>query len=91
MIRSGNNEAQAKKPALFGKIASIASLFVPLMMRTLTRAEHLAGAITARYYGTAKNTRYLHWKIGFWQTILMVVVTVLTVLLIILSYQFGNK
>jgi energy-coupling factor transport system permease/ATP-binding protein len=90
MIRSGNIDARKKKPFFFGKIASMASLFVPLMMRTLTRADRLASAITARYYGTAKNTRYLHWKIGFWQTILMIAVTVLTVLLILLSIKFGN-
>lgn len=90
MIRSGNNGAREGKSFLFGKIASMASLFVPLMMRTLTRSERLSSAITARYYGSAKNTRFLHWKIGFWQTILMIAVTVFTVLLILLSRHFGK-
>lgn len=46
------------------RIRSMASLFVPLILRTLTRAERLSQAITARYYGTRIHSRYLEWKAG---------------------------
>ncbi|MBN1617403.1 MAG: ATP-binding cassette domain-containing protein [Spirochaetales bacterium] len=55
-IRLGNARA---KGGLFSRISLFASLIVPLIMRTLVRADRLAEAITARYYGAAVATRYL--------------------------------
>lgn len=52
-----------KKQKISEKITALASLFVPLVIRTLTRAERLAQAIQARYYGTGKKSRYMHWKV----------------------------
>lgn len=105
IIRSGGSSAAAVAPGaasgasrhasprrgIGGKVASMASLFVPLVIRTLTRADRLASAVTARYYGNGKNSRYLHWKIGFWQSILVIAVPVLTGLLIFLSMYTGNR
>lgn len=87
-IIRGAGRAPGERRGLGAKISSMATLFVPLVIRTLTRAERLASAITARYYGTGKNSRYLHWKIGFRQSILMVALPVLSGLLIFLSYKF---
>ena len=60
------------------------------MLRTLTRAERLAEAITARYYGKGKNSRYLHWKTGISHLILGIAVPALAALLILASYFFGK-
>jgi energy-coupling factor transport system ATP-binding protein len=76
-----------KKKGLFATVSSMASLFVPLVVRTLTRAERLAQAIEARYYGAAKNSRYLHWKTGNAQRILILSIPVLTGILIYVSYM----
>jgi len=76
------------KKGLMVKISSMASLFVPLILRTLSRASHLSEAITARYYGTGKNSRYSHWKIGIGQIILVLAVPVLTGVLIFVSVYF---
>jgi energy-coupling factor transport system ATP-binding protein len=75
---------------LFATIQSMASLFVPLILRTLTRAERLAQAITARYYGSGKNSRYLHWKTEIGHLILGIAVTALAALLILASRFFGK-
>ena len=75
---------------LFATIQSMASLFVPLILRTLTRAERLAQAITARYYGSGKNSRYLHWKTEIRHLILGIAVTALAALLILASRFFGK-
>ena len=75
-----------KKKGLVATVSSMASLFVPLVVRTLTRAERLAQAIEARYYGAAKNSRYLHWKTGNAQRILILSIPVLTGILIYVSY-----
>jgi energy-coupling factor transport system ATP-binding protein len=95
IIRSGSgSDAPGKKGKRRGvgaKISSMASLFVPLVIRTLIRADRLASAVTARYYGNGKNSRYLHWKIGFLQSILGIAVPVLTGLLIFLSMYTGNR
>lgn len=104
IIRSGGASAAGSEPGeasgapkhrslrrgIGGRVASMASLFVPLVIRTLTRADRLASAVTARYYGNGKNSRYLHWKIGFWQSILVIAVPVLTGLLIFLSIYIGT-
>lgn len=58
-----------EKRGLLRAVQSMATLFVPLVLRTLSRAEHLAEAITARYYGTAKHTRYFFRKTGWKQRI----------------------
>ncbi len=45
------------------RMRSSISLFVPLVVRTLVRAERLAQAISARYYGTVKkHSRYLEYR-----------------------------
>jgi energy-coupling factor transport system ATP-binding protein len=75
---------------LFATVQSMASLFVPLILRTLTRAERLAQAITARYYGAGKNSRYLHWKTEICHLILGIAVTALAALLIFASRFFGK-
>jgi len=75
-----------RKKGLRAAVLGMASLFVPLVLRTLTRAEHLSQAITARYYGTGRNSRYLEWQIKFGQRILNVAVPLLAGLLIYLSY-----
>ena len=77
-----------RKKSVAAKISSMASLFVPLILRTLSRAGHLSEAITARYYGTGKNSRYSHWKIGIGQIILVLAVPVLTGVLIFVSVYF---
>ncbi len=71
-------------------VQSMASLFVPLMLRTLTRAERLAEAVTARYYGVGKNSRYLHWKTRVGHLILGISVPAIAVLLIVASAHFGK-
>jgi energy-coupling factor transport system ATP-binding protein len=77
----------AKKKGLFATLSSMASLFVPLMLRTLTRAERLAQAITARYYGSGKNSRYLLWQTGMWQRILVLSVMLFSGVLVYLSIK----
>lgn len=72
------------KRGLLRAVQSMATLFVPLVLRTLTRAEHLAEAITARYYGTAKHTRYFFRKNG-WKQRATVLVTVLAFAAVIFS------
>ena len=93
IIRSATALPRKKglRSGIGAKISSMASLFVPLVIRTLTRADRLASAVTARYYGNGKNSRYLHWKIGFWQSILVIAVPVLTGLLIFLSMYIWNR
>lgn len=65
-----------EKRGLVRAVQSMATLFVPLVLRTLSRAEHLAEAITARYYGAAKHTRYFLRKTG-WKQRVTIVVTML--------------
>ena len=77
-----------KKKGLMVKISSMASLFVPLMIRTLTRAERLAQAITARYYGATKNSRYLHWNTGKKRILVIATMILTTGLLIYVSAKF---
>lgn len=85
IIRSADGR---RKKGFAAKISSMASLFVPLILRTLSRAGHLSEAITARYYGTGKNSRYSHWKISIGQIILVLAVPVLTGVLIFVSLYF---
>jgi energy-coupling factor transport system permease/ATP-binding protein len=82
--------SSAGKKGLGSKISSTASLFVPLMLRTLSRAVRLSEAITARYYGVAKNSRYLDWKITIGETILGIVVPVITGLFIFASAYYWH-
>ncbi len=74
-----------RKKGLRAAVIAMASLFVPLVLRTLTRAERLSQAITARYYGTGNNSRYLDWQIKGAQRILNIAVPLLAGLLIYLS------
>ncbi len=48
-----------KRPSPMARLRSLASLFVPLVLRTLSRADRLAEAIVARKYGARGHTRYL--------------------------------
>jgi len=53
------------------RIRSSVSLFVPLVVRTLVRAERLAQAISARYYGAIKkHSRYIVYRPGVAERIL---------------------
>ncbi len=81
--------SSGRRKGASGTVSSMASLFVPLVLRTLTRAERLAQAITARYYGRAKSTRYSQWKITVPQIILITALPVFTGLLIFLSFVVG--
>ncbi len=73
------------KRGLVASLRSMASLFVPLTLRTLTRAERLAQAVSARYYGKGRHTRYLHWKTGAAQIILTLSVMLISGFLVYLS------
>ncbi|HNY20891.1 MAG TPA: ATP-binding cassette domain-containing protein [Treponemataceae bacterium] len=73
------------KRGIVASLRSMASLFVPLTLRTLTRAERLAQAVSARYYGKGRHTRYLHWKTGAAQIILILSVMLLSGFLVYLS------
>jgi len=86
MARIIRGAGAARKKGLLSAVMSMASLFVPLVLRTLTRAERLSQAITARYYGTGRNSRYLVWQIRFAQRILNIAVPLLAGLLVYLSY-----
>lgn len=80
-----------RKKGLFGAVSSMASLFVPLVLRTLTRAERLAQAITARYYGNGKSSRYVQRKITAGQVLLSLIFPALAGALIFLSFYFGSN
>jgi len=62
---------RSEKKGHFHGLKSMASLFVPLVIRTLSRAERLAEAVTARYYGSGNHTRYFHWVSGWKQRTLV--------------------
>lgn len=74
-----------RKRGLVAAVTSTASLFVPLVIRTLTRADLLAQAITARYYGTGEKTRYMHWQFGKGQIIVCIALPLLALAMIIFS------
>jgi energy-coupling factor transporter transmembrane protein EcfT len=80
---------QRRQRGLIAAVSSMASLFVPLILRTLSRAELLAQAISARYYGSGKNSRYLQWRGGVGRLILVISVAGLTAAAIFLSRFFG--
>lgn len=65
--KAGRSENRGR----FHGLRSMASLFVPLVIRTLARAEHLAEAVTARYYGSGNHTRYFYWTSGLRQHVLV--------------------
>ena len=48
---SGTLRQQPKKSSIISKFKLLLPLFVPLFIRTLQRAESLAEALDARYYG----------------------------------------
>jgi len=73
---------------LSGRIRSMASLFVPLILRTLTRAERLSQAITARCYGTRAHTRYLEWKTGLIERVLRFALPAAAAAFAYASYMF---
>lgn len=51
-----------KKHRKRNKLKESAALIVPIILRTLAKAEKLSMAATARYYSGGKHTRYLKWK-----------------------------
>ena len=61
-VRIGAVETAGKKKQK-GKIRETAALIVPIVMRTLAKAEKLSVAISARYYTAGKHTRLLKWKL----------------------------
>ncbi len=79
-----------EKRGLFRAVQSMATLFVPLVLRTLTRAEHLAEAITASYYGTEKHTRYFFRKKGWKQRVTGIVTVLSFAAVIYASYRYGS-
>ena len=83
LVRGGS--APSRRRGLIDAVGSAASLFVPLMLRTLTRSERLAEAIHARYYGTGKNSRFLLWKSGMAERILLIAAPVAAAIIIVLS------
>ena len=83
LVRGGS--APSRRRGLIDAVGSAASLFVPLMLRTLTRSERLAEAIHARYYGTGKNSRFLLWKSGVAERILLIAAPVAAAIIIVLS------
>jgi len=87
IIRQGGLQ---QRRGLFHKIRSTAALFTPLVIRTLTRAERLAEAVTARYYGTAPHTRFLAWKPGWRQWSVVVFTVLISAALIYGSYRYGR-
>ena len=62
-VRIGAAEASAGKKKQKGKIRETAALIVPIVTRTLAKAEKLSLAISARYYTSGKHTRLLKWKL----------------------------
>ncbi|HKL86185.1 MAG TPA: ATP-binding cassette domain-containing protein [Treponemataceae bacterium] len=78
-----------KKENIAEKITTLASLFVPLVIRTLTRAERLAQAIQARYYGFGKKSRYMHWKVTALHIVLILVAALTATALVYLSFNSG--
>lgn len=82
-------------------LRSAATLFVPLIIRTLIRADRLAEAITARYYrvgnlkrdGSGKSfvrpTRYFQWKTGWKEHCVAVCSIVVAATLIYVSWATG--
>lgn len=88
MARTIRGAGTKKKAVLTGKIREMASLFVPLVLRTIVRADRLAEAITARYYGRRKNSRYLYWKTNFSAFILILAVVAGAALLVCASRYF---
>lgn len=48
----------ARRPSPARRVREALSLFVPLILRTLSRSDRIAEAIAARQYGTRKHSRY---------------------------------
>jgi energy-coupling factor transporter ATP-binding protein EcfA2/energy-coupling factor transporter transmembrane protein EcfT len=86
--RINRGAADSRRKGLVNSVSYMASLFVPLVIRTLTRADRLSQAITARYYGTGKSSRYLHWKSSPGRRLAVVSFPVVSLLLIFLSHRF---
>ncbi len=59
VARSIRRSGADKPSSPMARLRALASLFVPLVLRTLSRADRLAEAIVARQYGTRAHTRYL--------------------------------
>lgn len=88
LIRSMGASAARKRGPL-AAIFSMASLIVPLFLRTLVRAERLAQAVTARYYGASESTRYLSWKVSIGRRILVIATFAVAVSLVVASRYFS--
>lgn len=48
----------SRRPSPARRVREALSLFVPLILRTLSRSDRIAEAIAARQYGTRKHSRY---------------------------------
>lgn len=67
-------------------IRSSVSLFVPLMIRTLTRADQLSQAIIARYYGKFTHSRYVVWNPSFLEKLTWFLLPLGAILFIAISH-----
>ncbi len=85
IIRGATRAGRARG---LGRIREAASLFVPLVLRTLLRAERLSQAITARYYGAAAHSRYAEQKNSPLGTVVTIGIVLATAALIWLSHQY---
>lgn len=81
-IRTSGINKKTKK----NKIKETAALIVPLILRTLTKAEKLSLAATARYYSAGKHTRYLKWETRKKHIFFLVFVIAFSAILIYGSY-----
>ncbi|ULQ59066.1 ATP-binding cassette domain-containing protein [Brucepastera parasyntrophica] len=75
------------KKGLYGKVRSMISLLVPLILRTLIHAERFAESINARYYNSKTASRYLKWKISVPQVLFCLLLPVFCGLCIFLSVK----
>ncbi|QEK04113.1 ATP-binding cassette domain-containing protein [Treponema phagedenis] len=68
LIRRGLGKSQQKKG---NRLLALVSLFVPLILRTLIRADALSQAVKLRYYSPTGNTRYQKYRINLFSLLLL--------------------
>lgn len=88
MVRQGRAAKRAARNPVARALAAV-PLFVPLVIRTLVRAERLAEAIAARYYGTGRRTRYLDRPVRPVEIALAVLLVASVVAFAVVSRSFG--
>ncbi len=88
MVRQGRAAKRAARNPVARALAAV-PLFVPLVIRTLVRAERLAEAIAARYYGTGRRTRYLDRPVRPIEIALAVLLVASVVAFAVVSRSFG--